>query len=298
MILDSQRDRLRTAFQEGKVRVQSVSPAGSVEWQQVTHVHRADVRPESIWELATDQGTAVFTGGHRVYTSPDPDGAMDAETLRPGDSVLAVCRGQLQRLPLVSAKRIEDRQYMYDLTVANNHNLILTTSCICSHNSPDRNYHFRPPEHECDIGEYNRIFGYVWTDEELFVYLERGLDWWNMFPPRTSIPNIDCLITGSGDWSTAIYYGAMTHALMALAINWVHEEFDYSIGGVSLSIEKSSKYESLKQNAEGQLDKAIEAKQRTVKFIRGLQQSRYGVGIRSAFGPRVGRGILSPRNFL
>lgn len=72
----------------------------------------------------------------------------------------------------------------------------------------------------------------------------------------------------------------------------------YSIGGVSLDIEKASKYESLKQNAEGQFDKAAEAKARTVKFIRGIQQPKYGIGIRSSFGPFVGRGVLSPRNFL
>lgn len=72
----------------------------------------------------------------------------------------------------------------------------------------------------------------------------------------------------------------------------------YSIGGVSLDIEKASKYESLKQNAESQFDKAAEAKARTVKFMRGIQQPKYGVGIRSSFGPQVGRGVLSPRNFL
>ena len=72
----------------------------------------------------------------------------------------------------------------------------------------------------------------------------------------------------------------------------------YSIGGVSLDIEKSSKYESLKQNAEGQFEKATETKMMTVKFIRGLRQPKYGVGIRSAFGSHVGRGVLSPRNFL
>lgn len=72
----------------------------------------------------------------------------------------------------------------------------------------------------------------------------------------------------------------------------------YSIGGISLDIEKSSKYESLKQNAEGQMDKAAEAKKETVKFIRGLQQPRYGIGVRSAFGPHVSRGVLSPQNFV
>jgi hypothetical protein len=165
-------------------------------------------------------------------------------------------------------------------------------------NNPDRNYHFRPPEHEADIGAYNRVFGYVWEEAELYQYLLRGIDWWDMFPPRTYVCTIAKLVNENPSWRTAIYYGAMQFALMALAINWVHEEFDYSIGGVSLSIEKSSKYESLKSNAEGQFDKAVEAKQRTVKFIRGLQQPKYGIGIRSAFGPQVGRGILSPRNFL
>lgn len=72
----------------------------------------------------------------------------------------------------------------------------------------------------------------------------------------------------------------------------------YSIGGISLDLEKSSKYESLKQNAEGQFDKAAEAKARTTHFLRGLQQPKYGLGIKSSFGPAVGRGVLSPRNFL
>jgi len=72
----------------------------------------------------------------------------------------------------------------------------------------------------------------------------------------------------------------------------------YSIGGINLDIEKSSKYESLKQNAESQFDKAAEAKARTVKYQRGLQQPKYGIGIRSSFGAQTGRGVLSPRNFL
>lgn len=71
----------------------------------------------------------------------------------------------------------------------------------------------------------------------------------------------------------------------------------YSIGGISLDIDKSSKYEGLKNNAESQFDKATEAKARTVKITRGLQQPRFGRGVRSAFGPHVGRGVLSPRNF-
>ena len=166
--------------------------------------------------------------------------------------------------------------------------------------NPDKFYHFRPPEFEADIGQYNRVFGQIWEDAELLEYCERALDWYNMFPPYTGgiTPTLNDLTTGRPAWRTAILWDAITHACFALACNWVADEFDYSIGGVSLTIEKSSKYESLKQNAEAQFDKATEAKARTVKFIRGLQQPRFGMGVRSAFGPAVGRGIMSPRAFI
>jgi len=165
--------------------------------------------------------------------------------------------------------------------------------------NPDKFYHFRPPEFEGDIGQYNRIFGQIWEDAELLEYLLRSLDWFNMLPPNTgpALPSIDALVAAKPQWRTAILWGAIVHACFALSLNWVADEFDYSIGGVSLSIEKSSKYESLKQNAETQYDKAADAKQRTTKYIRGLQQPRFGLGVRSSFGPNVGAGVLTPRAF-
>lgn len=80
--------------------------------------------------------------------------------------------------------------------------------------------------------------------------------------------------------------------------NGVIAHNSYSIGGISLDIQNSSKYESLKQNAEGQFDKAAEAKARTCIYFKGLRQSRYGVGMKSSFGPQLGTGILSPGSFV
>ena len=165
--------------------------------------------------------------------------------------------------------------------------------------NPDKFYHFRPPEHEGDVGSYNRVMGYVWEDEELFEYLERGLDWWNMYPPETEgLRNMTILIQRKPAWRTAVLWCAIIHATFALQANWTVDEFDYSIGGISLNIERSSKYEMLRAGAETQVQMATEMKQRTTKFIRGLQQPKYGVGIRSSFGPNVGRGVLSPRGFI
>lgn len=165
--------------------------------------------------------------------------------------------------------------------------------------NPDKFYRFRPPEHEGRIMRYNRVFGQIWEDAELAQYLEWALDWWNMMPPETEfLSSIDMVFMRKPAWRTPILWGAAVHALFALAVNWVTDEFDYSIGGVSLSIERSSKYESLKSNAETRWDSMVEMKSRTTKIMRGLQQPKYGVGIRSAFGPYLGRGILSPRAFL
>jgi hypothetical protein len=177
--------------------------------------------------------------------------------------------------------------------------LIHTLRVLLRDQNPDKFYHFRPPEHGGRVGAYDRVFGQIWEDHELYHYLQVALDYFNMFPPSTfSLCTLQDLVTQMPAWRSAVYYGAMALAFNAVAANWVADEFDYSIGGVSLSIEKSSKYESLKSNAEGQFDKATEAKARTVKFLRAVQQPRFGIGIRSAFGPHVAQGVLSPRNFL
>lgn len=165
--------------------------------------------------------------------------------------------------------------------------------------NPDKYYKFRPPEHEASIGAYNRVFGQVWEDAEFLEYIERALDWWNMQPPETDhFRTLSNLITQKPAWRTPILQGAIQFAAMALQANWIVDEFDYSIGGISLNIDRSSKYEGLKSSAESMWQASVEAKARTTKFMAGLSQPKYGIGIRSSFGPHVGRGVLSPRNFL
>lgn len=164
-------------------------------------------------------------------------------------------------------------------------------------NLPDRHYRFQPPSHEETITQHNRVFGFIWLDEELQEYLERSLDMIISRPPQTPFSSIDNMIQLYPQWRTLLLTGAMGWALNALRINWISEEFDYSIGGVSLSIEKSSKYEAAFQSMTDQFDKQVEQAKLTVKIIRGLQQPRFGTGVRSAFGPYVGAGVLTPRKF-
>ena len=329
--------------------------------------------------------------------------------------------------------------------------------------APDRHYRFRPPEGEGQVGCYNRVFGYIWEDEELAEYLEIALWKWNVHPPATEeLGTIDQLCQSKPAWKSALLWGALVNAAQALAYNWIVDEFSvagdtlvrvvlpdgevvdlpiedlygacqeggidtrglraalfqgelrvaavdpvdgrvglyavksimqhhtadrpsvcmetpeghvtttcdhslfyrkgeglvpvrgdqvavgdslalvtdqglqatqvdaltvgpplevsydlcvpgpenfvlsngivahnsYSIGGISLDIEKSSKYMDLKRNAEEQWDKLVESKKLTTLYIRGIQQPRFGIGVRSAFGPSLGRNVLSPRRFM
>ncbi len=164
--------------------------------------------------------------------------------------------------------------------------------------SPDRNYHFRPPAHEETVGQFNRVFGHIWEDEELNEFIKFSLDAIVAAPPRTPFNSPGDLVRWRPEWRTLLLTGAANYALLALMINWISDEFSYSIGGVSLDIEKSSKYEAAANNFKELFESQLERAKATVKVIRGLQQPRYGVGIRSAFGPYSSRGALTPRQFV
>lgn len=167
--------------------------------------------------------------------------------------------------------------------------------------NPARNYHFMPPSGEESVNQMNRVFGYIWEDSELLEFLKIALDIVNMYPPRTFYSTLDVLLTENRGWRALVLTGAMYYALVAVATNWVADEFGYSIGGVSLDLEKSSKYQSMADGINSNFKEMLSADtgaKATIKVIRGLQQSRFGVGIRSSFGPSVGRGALTPRRFL
>jgi hypothetical protein len=245
--------------------------------------------PIQYW-LSTSTGSAVLTGGHRVYLAPTTK--VEAEQVQ--ESALGV-QGPLR---VTSNVKVASRAFMYDLTAEDWHNFVLHESGLVVSNSPDRNYHFRPPTHEATINQYNQVFGFIWEDEELQEYLARGMDMIIAAPPRTPFSSCDQLVQCRPEWRTLLLNGAMIHALLALQINWIADEFDYSIGGVSLTIDKSSKYESAFNSVKDMFNDQLEKAKGTVKIVRGLQQPRYGIGIRSSFGPYVGRGVLSPRKFV
>jgi very-short-patch-repair endonuclease len=72
----------------------------------------------------------------------------------------------------------------------------------------------------------------------------------------------------------------------------------YSISGVSLDIEKASKYQTMADVFSQEYDKLAEAAKRSIIIFKGLRQQKYGVGVQSALGPLSRPGIQSRRNFV
>ena len=165
-------------------------------------------------------------------------------------------------------------------------------------NNPDKNYHFRPPTSEGVINDYNEVFAYIWEDHELVEYMRRAVDRINMHPPETAFDGVSGLVNDKPSWRTMMLTGAIIHACFALSMNWTADEFSYDIGGISLDISKADMYSSRMDSAEQQFEKMLEAKERTVKVTRGLKQYRYGIGVRSAFGPHTHEGAMTPQKFL
>jgi hypothetical protein len=161
-------------------------------------------------------------------------------------------------------------------------------------NNPDRNYRFRPPNTDKFLQTQTEVFGYIWEDEELYYYLLDTLYDYNSAPPATYVTFADMPV----NWSAVIIVGAAARACRAIALNWIADEFNYSISGVSLDIDKSSKYMSMKENLESSYDKLKEDAKSTIKILKGLKQPRFGIGISSALGPYSKVGVQSRRNYV
>ena len=88
-------------------------------------------------------------------------------------------------------------------------------------NNPDRNYRFRPPNTEKFIQSQTESFGYIFEDSELLEFLYMAVDTMNSYPPVTGIQLNDM----PDRWRTCVLIGAAAHAIRAITINWIADEF-------------------------------------------------------------------------
>lgn len=165
--------------------------------------------------------------------------------------------------------------------------------------NPDRNYRFRPPESSKYIQGMTQVFGFIWTDEELLEFLYMAINDANLRPPATGFQIIDVVPGGpAATWGTVVMVRAAWYACFSQAMTEIANEFSYSISGISLDIERSSKYQTMKDELSAEFDKQIEQAKLTLKYIKGLRQQKYGIGLASALGPISRPGVQSRANWI
>lgn len=171
--------------------------------------------------------------------------------------------------------------------------LIQRLRILLRDNNPDRYYRFQPPTSDARLQGFTEKFGFIWQDDELASHLETSLQDINFRPPTTMWE----LENSPRTLLALLLVGAAKYALSSLETMWIGEEFNYSINGVSLDIDKAAKYGAQKEYYAAQFTEMVEQYKLTINFVKGLSQPRYSIGLASHLGPFSRRGVQSLRNF-
>lgn len=261
----------------------------------------------SVYDYTT--GSEVLFGAPNQAAVEEAPGHYYAPLLLPlsaniGDWVIKWFVQELPASPVVTqflrfGVVAEDTQVSLNLS-QNEEELLALIRVVLRDNNPDRNYHFAPPTREQTINQFTTRFGYLWEDEELLQHMKIATYWANMLPPTGSFP-VNLAEYGPNDAFRFIpIIGGAASAVRAMALNWVEEEFGYSIGGISLDLSKAAQYIQMKDNLETEFKEAVQdyLKNGGASVIKGLSQPRYGVGFTTALGPAVREGVTSARAFV
>lgn len=121
--------------------------------------------------------------------------------------------------------------------------LVMNVRALLSDTNPDRNYHFRPPTATKTVAGYTSRVGFIWEDETIIRMLKMTVSQLNSWNPlNITSYNVESM---PEPWSDAACVGAAAKCLTSEASRWISEEFEYSLNGISLSLNKSASYMSL-----------------------------------------------------
>ena len=125
------------------------------------------------------------------------------------------------------------------------------------------------------VDKVNADYNFRWfTDEQLDRFLQNGLSYINLFPPRT-LWSFRELVSRQATWIPIVLYAAARDALRELLLCIQFQQPQQVFGGPDAAQQAFQNMETLKKNYEGDIDKAVEQKK---------------------YGPYVGltRGIVTP----
>lgn len=155
-------------------------------------------------------------------------------------------------------------------------NLVMMTRELLSDENPDRNYHFRPPTPGRIVADFNSRVGYIWTDATIIRMLRLSIQQLNSWNPM-ALTNWR-VEDAPPAWADAAALGAAAHCLSKEASRWTAEGFDYSLNGISLSVNKGAEYQSLAESYKAEFQVWAPLLTANRPCSSGLRQQRWMLG--------------------
>src|SRR5271157_3852093 len=147
---------------------------------------------------------------------------------------------------------------------------------LLSDTNPDRNYHFRPPTPGRVVAGYNTRVGYIWLDGTILMFLDISISMLNLYNPM-NLYNWT-LDTIPADWGRIAALGAAAFCLQAEGDRWAADQFQYSLNGVSLDVNKADLYSGLGETYMTQFNTMAPLVTANRPMSVGLRQQRWLLG--------------------
>lgn len=275
MLSNELKYKIKHCFFNKTLKIKSVSLDGKIEIKTVVDVLKHWVPFKNIHKITLiNSQEVIVTEDHSIYGF---DGNKIYKT-KPSDFPTQIVISKQDVIVLIDVQTniiIDNREYMYDLSVEDNQNYILHSNILVSNS-------FAPPVSAEGINGFTRCRGYRWPSEQLANHLLQASSFINFYAPIScfDICNWPCIL------EDVLLRQAMIYALYDLASLWINEEFNYSLNGISLDIQRSDKYSSLASSLQEQINQLLErSKGPLMRSIKGIRQSAYTFSRGAALGP-------------
>jgi hypothetical protein len=142
--------------------------------------------------------------------------------------------------------------------------------------NPDRNYHFRPPTPGKIVAGYTSRVGFIWLDSTILRFLQIAISKLNWYNPK-NIYNFT-LDNVPADWGRIAALSAAALCLSAEGARWAGDQFNYSLNGVSLDINKADLYRGLAESYKAEFTEMAPLVTANRPASVGLRQQRWLLG--------------------
>lgn len=126
------------------------------------------------------------------------------------------------------------------------------------------------------VAGYNTRVGYIWLDASILMMLDMSISMLNVYNPMNlynwTLDNIPA------DWGRIAALGAAGLCLKMEGNRWAADQFNYSLNGVSLDVNKADLYGGLGETFMQQFNTMAPLVTANRPFSAGLRQQRWLLG--------------------